>query len=136
MWPLFFSLSQSNGLAFLTFCSFLFSLLAPIILACVLSYFSCGQLFRPYGSQPIRLLCPWNSPGKNSGVGCHALLQRIFPTQGSNAGLLHRRQILYCLSHLGSPRILEWVVDPFSMGTPQPRNRTGVSCIAGRFFTV
>lgn len=45
IWPWFFSLSQSNGLAILTFCSFLFSLLAPILLACVLSYFSCVQLF-------------------------------------------------------------------------------------------
>ena len=41
-----------------------------------------------------RLLCPWNSPGKNSGVGCHSLVQRIFLTQGSNLGLLHCRQIL------------------------------------------
>ena len=48
-------------------------------------------------------LCPWNSPGKNTGVGSHALLQRIFPTQGSNPDLLHCRQILYCLSHQGSP---------------------------------
>ena len=48
-WPLFLSLSQSNGLAFLTFCSFLFSLLASILLACVLSRFSCVQLFQPYG---------------------------------------------------------------------------------------
>ena len=46
-----------------------------------------------------------DSPGKNTGVGCHALLQGIFPTQGSNPGLLHCRQILYCLSHQGSPRI-------------------------------
>ena len=36
----------------------------------------------------LRLLCPWNSPGKNTGVGCHALLQGIFPTQGSNLHLL------------------------------------------------
>ena len=43
-----------------------------------------------------RLLCPWDSPGKNTEVGCHSLLQKIFPTQGSNPGLLHRRQILYC----------------------------------------
>ena len=43
----------------------------------------------PHGPQPARLLCPWDSPGKNSGVGCHALLQGIFPTQGSNLGLLH-----------------------------------------------
>ena len=40
-----------------------------------------------------------DSPGKNTGVGCHALLQGIFPTQGSNPGLLHCRQILYHLSH-------------------------------------
>ena len=75
-----------------------------------------------------------DSPGKNSGVGCCALLQRIFPTQGSNPGLPHCRQILYHLSHQGSPRILEWVAYPFSSGTSQPRNWTRVSCIAGRFF--
>ena len=44
-----------------------------------------------------------DSPGKNTGVGCHALLQRIFPTQGSIPGLPHCRWILYCLSHQGSP---------------------------------
>ena len=51
--------------------------------------------------EPARLLCPWNSPGKNIGVGCHSLLQGIFLTQGSNLSLLHRRQILYCLSRQG-----------------------------------
>ena len=45
-------------------------------------------------------------PRKNTGVGCHALLQKIFPTQGSNPGLLRGRQILFSLSHQGSPRIL------------------------------
>ena len=45
----------------------------------------------------------WDSPGKNTGMGCHALLQRILPTQGSNPGLPHCRQILYPLSHQGSP---------------------------------
>ena len=50
-----------------------------------------------------RLLCPWNSLGKNTGVGCHSLLQRIFLTQGSNMGLLRCRQILYRLSHQGNP---------------------------------
>ena len=44
-----------------------------------------------------------DSPGKNTGVGCHALLQGIFATQGSNLGLLHHRQILYHLRHQGSP---------------------------------
>ena len=43
------------------------------------------------------------SPGKNIGVGCHALLQGIFPTQGSNPSLLHCRQILYRLNHQGGP---------------------------------
>ena len=41
-----------------------------------------------------RLLCPWNSPGKNTAVGCHVFPQGIFLTQGSNPGLLHYRQIL------------------------------------------
>ena len=54
---------------------------------------------RPHELQPTRLLCPWNSPGKNTGVGCHFLLQAIFPTQESNRGLLHCRQTLYCLSY-------------------------------------
>ena len=57
----------------------------------------------------------------------------IFSTQGWNPGLL--RWILYRLSHQGSPRILEWVAYPFSRRASWPRNRTGVSCIAGRFFT-
>ena len=50
-----------------------------------------------------KLLCPWNSPGENTGVGCHFLLQGIFPTQGLNLGLPHCRQILYHLSQQGSP---------------------------------
>ena len=49
--------------------------------------------------EPARLLCPWDSPGKNTGVGCHALLQGVLPTQGSNPGLPRCGQILYCLSH-------------------------------------
>ena len=46
-----------------------------------------------------RLLCPWNSPGKNSGVGCHSFLQGIFPTQGLNPGVLHCRPIIDWLRH-------------------------------------
>ena len=81
-----------------------------------------------------RLLCPWDSPDKNTGLGCHALLQGIFPTQGLNSGLPHCRQILYHLDHQGSPKILEWVAYPFSKGSSWARNQTGVSCIAGGFF--
>ena len=76
-----------------------------------------------------------DSLGKNTGVGCHALLQGIFPTQGSNPGLPHCRRIPYQLSHQGSPRILEWVAYPFSRGSSQPENWTGVSNNADGFFT-
>ena len=58
---------------------------------------------QPHGLQPTRLLCPWDSLGKNTGVGCHSLLQGIFLTQGLNPGVPHCRQILYYLSHQGSP---------------------------------
>ena len=54
--------------------------------------------------EPARFLCPWNSPGRNTGVGCLSLLQGIFPIQGWNSGLLHCRRIIYCLSHQGSSR--------------------------------
>ena len=72
-----------------------------------------------------------DSPGKNTRVGCPALFQGIFPTQGSNPGLLQCRWVLYHLSHKRSPRTLEWVAYPFSRGSSQPR----ISCIAGGFFT-
>ena len=81
------------------------------------------------------LYSPWNSPGQNNGVVSLSLLQGIFPTQGSNPGLPQCRWILCQLSHKGSPRILEWVAYPFPSRSSQPRNQTGVSCIAGRFFT-
>ena len=55
-----------------------------------------------HGLQPTRLLHPWDFPGKDTGVGCHFLLQRIFPTQKLNWGLLHCRQMLYPLSHQAS----------------------------------
>ena len=64
-----------------------------------------------------------------------SLLQEIFPTQGSNPGLPHCRQILFHLSHQGSPRILEYVAYLFSRVSSRPRNQPGVSCIAGRFLT-
>ena len=85
--------------------------------------------------QPHGLYNPWNSLGQNSGVGSPSLLQGIFPTQGLNSGLPHCRQILYQLSHKGSPRILEWVACPFSSGSSRPRNQTMASYIAGGFFT-
>ena len=60
---------------------------------------SCPTLCKPMDT---RLLRPWDFLGKSTGVGCHFLLQRIFPTQGSNSGLPNCRQMLYCLRHHGS----------------------------------
>ena len=85
---------------------------------------------------PHGLYSSWNSPGQNTGVSSLFLLQGIFPTQGLNPGLPHCRQILYQLSHKGSPIIiLKWVAYPFSSRSSWPRNWTRVSCISGRFFT-
>ena len=77
---------------------------------CKSTLFSRSVMFdslRPHGLQPTRHLCPWNFPGKSTGLSCHFLLQGIFPTQGSNSGLPHYRQTLYHLSHRESPVIYE-----------------------------
>ena len=130
---------------------------------------SCSTLCNPMDCRGPSSSVHEDSPGKNTGVGCHALLQGIFPTQGLNPGLLHCRQILYCLRHQGSPgvgvsevaqscptlcdpmdcslpgssirgilqaRVLEWVAVSFSRRSSQPRDRTRVSRIAGRRFTI
>ena len=69
----------------------------------VLSHSNHVRLLRSHGLQPTRPLCPWDFPGKNTGVGCHALLQGIFPTQGSELCLLH---------------LLNWWVDYLPPGKP------------------
>ena len=63
-----------------------------------------------------RLLSPWDFPGMNTGVGCHFLLQKIFPTKGSNPGFLHCRQTLYHLSYQGSPEGRETLDNIHSTG--------------------
>ena len=114
---------------------------------------------RPHALWPTRLLCPWDSPGKNTGVGCHFLLQGIFPTQGSNLGLPHCRQtllvasisshLIWCshynacmLSHVRlfihvifQARILECVAISFSRGSSSPGDQICFSHIASGFFT-
>ena len=70
-----------------------------------INYFMCiscsavSNSLRPHGLLSTSLFCPCDFPGKNTGVGCHFLLQGIFLTQGSNLGLLHCRQTLYHLSY-------------------------------------
>ena len=92
-------------------------------------------LWDPMDCSPPDFSVHGDSPGRNTGVGCHDLLQGISPIQGSKPGLLHCRRILYYLSQQRSPRILQWVAYPFSRGSSGPCNQNGVSCIAGGFFT-
>ena len=102
-------------------------------LLCLISLTLCDPMDYSLPGSSVHGASPGNNTGvgknKNTGVGCHALLQGIFPTQGLNSGLPHCRRILYHLSHQGSPRILEWVAYPFSRGSSRPRNWTGVSWI-------
>ena len=77
----------------------------PACCACMLNHLSCPSLCNPMDTDLQVPFCPWDSPGKNTGVDCHALLQGFFQTWGSNLRLLHLlrcRQVLYPLSHLGS----------------------------------
>ena len=83
--------------------------------------------------QPHGLYNPWNSPKQNNVRGSPSLLQGIFPTQGSSPGLPPCRWILCHLSH--KTKNTEVVAYPFSSRSSVHRNWTGVSCIAGRFFT-
>ena len=83
---------------------------------CILYLFYDVLFFHKWGLKPTRLLCPWNSPGKNTGVGSLSLLLGIFLTQALNRGLLHCRQILYQLSHREA-REYWWVAYPFTSGS-------------------
>ena len=85
--------------------------------------------------QPHGLYNPWNSPGQNTGVGSLSLLQGIFPTQGWNPGLPHCRWIFLPPELQGKSKNTGVAAYPFSSESFQPRNRTRVSYIAGRFFT-
>ena len=85
----------------LTYCVY-FWVLSSVYLVCEsesVSHSVVSDSLWPHRIQPTGFLCQWNSPGKNTEVGCYSLLQGIFPTQELNLGLLHCRQILY---HQGS----------------------------------
>ena len=78
---------------------------------------------RPHGPQPARLLCPWDSAGKNTGVGCPSLLQEIFPTQGSNpcvlCCLLHWQTDSLPLMPPGNPQVI--LIDQNSVSSLRPQ---------------
>ena len=101
----------------------------------------------------------WNFPGKNTGVGCHFLLQGIFSAQKANPHLLHWQADSLPMSHqeslsrtlcypmdcsppgssvhgISQARVLEWVAISSTRGSSQPRDQTQVSHIAGRHFTI
>ena len=86
---------------------------------------SCPTLWDPMDCSLSGSSVHGDSPGKNTEVGCHVLLQGIFPTQGSNPGLLHCRRILYKLSHQGSLRILDQVPIPSPGDLPDPGIKLG-----------
>ena len=86
---------------------------------------SCPTLYDPMDCSPPGSSVHGDYPSKSTGVGCNALIQRIFPTQGSNSGLLYCRQIFYSLRHQGRPGILEWVAYPFVGGLPDPEIELG-----------
>ena len=96
---------------------------------------SCVRLCDPMNCSPLGSSVHGDSPGKNTGVGCHALLQGIFPNQGSQT----MSPALQADSLLSEPpqksKNTGSVAYPFSRGSSQPRNRAKVSCIAGRSFT-
>ena len=89
---------------------------------------------RPLRPQPTRLPRPWDPPGKNTGVGCHFLLQYM-KVKSESEVTQASSSMVYTVHGILQARILEWVAFPFSRGSSQPRDRTQVSLIAGRFFT-
>ena len=98
--------STSQHMFYLCFC-----LKTPYWIHVFVSHSVVSDSLWPHGLGPTRLLCPWDPPGKNTGMDCHFLLQGIFLIQGLNLGLLQCRQILYSLSPQGSPIGYTWFIN-------------------------
>ena len=94
-WFLTLNRSLKQSWSCITMLSVIWKTLVPCIICCCSVDKSCPTLLRPHGLQPVKLLCLRDFPGKNTGMGCHFLLQGIFLTQGSNPCLLPCRWILY-----------------------------------------
>ena len=108
-------LTTSSCLTYTSLCSKL-----PCLFCCCCLVTSVVVVARLHLLLPARPLRPWDSPGKSTAVACHALLQGIFPTQGSNPGLPRCRWVLYCLSHQRRP-CLFWVFPKNCL--PRRRNK-------------
>ena len=134
----------------------------PVLCCCCCVASVVSDSVRPHRRQPTRLPRPWDSPSKNTGVGCHCLLwnlcsrgqelQLLKPLSSRTRAVQHEEAKVaqLCLTFsdpmncslpgssvhgILQARLLEWVAVPFSRRSSQPRNKTGVSCIAGEFFT-
>ena len=107
-------------------CQFVCSL-ANFILPSLLLV-SCVLFFVTPWTVALQAPCPWDSPGRNTEVGCHSLLQEIFPTQGLNPGLLHCRQILYLPRHQGRSLLQLYSI---SWGFPAGSNGKEFVCNMG-----
>ena len=111
LWHLDFSLLWVFPPSFLSFNVLYNRFMVTWIVLCFLWLCACSVMsasLRLHGLCPARCLCPWNFSGKNTGVGCHFLLQWIFPTQGLNLRLLcllHWQVDSLPLCHLGSDRV-------------------------------
>ena len=111
-----------------------------LLLLLLLSRFSRVQ---PHRQQPTRLPHPWDSPGKNTGVGCHFLPQcmKVKSESEVTQSCPTLRDLMdYSLPGssvhgISQARIPEWVAIPSSRGSSPPRDQTRISCIVGRFFT-
>ena len=79
---------------------------------------------RPHGLQPTRLLCPWDFPGKNTGVGCHCLLQIYYRVLHKIQTYLNCNPPVSSIHGIFQARILEWVAIPFSRRSSPPRDQT------------
>ena len=102
----------------------------PCVLACWVAWVTYDS-WRPYGLWLTGLLCPWDSPGKNTGMDCHALLQEIFLTPGSNPCLLCLLYLQVCslpLAQLGKPRMIIW------LSNPAPRHVSGENHNSKRYI--
>ena len=86
---------------------------------CYLITKSCPDSLQPHRVYPARLLCPWDFPGKKTGVGCHFLLQGIFLMQGLNSHLLHCPFTDHCLVVIKRACITQWSYEPRSAGPPK-----------------
>ena len=97
---------QQKSFGFLQFLQFPFLKRSQLLKK--LSHIQC--FLRPHGLQPARPICPWDFPGKNTGVGCHFLLQGIFLTKRLNPCLLHCRPILYCWATREAYTVPYWLI--------------------------